>query len=393
MKEVLISGAVRTPIGSLGGALSKVSAIELGKISVKESLSRSGVHVQDIDEVIIGNVLQAGLGQNPARQIAVACGVPQEVPSFTVNQVCGSGMKAIDLAFRSVLLGEVGAVVAGGVESMSGAPYILPALRQGARLGKSVALDAAENDGLTDAFGKYHMGMTAENIAEKFNISREEQDRFAEESQRRCAVAVENGIFKDEIVPVAIKERKKVVIVAQDEHPKPDSTFDVLAKLRSAFKADGTVTAGNASGINDGAASVVVGEAGRFADKTQCVRIRDIVCVGCAPEIMGMGPVGAVNKLLKRQGMGTDDIDLWELNEAFAVQSIAVLNELGLDPAKVNVNGGAIALGHPIGASGARIVVTLIHQMKRQNASLGVASLCVGGGMGLAILLENIQGE
>jgi len=390
MKEVLISGAVRTPIGGLGGALSKVSAVELGKIVAKESLKRSGIQPENIDEVIIGNVLQAGLGQNPARQIAVGCGVPIEVPSFTVNQVCGSGLKAVDLALRSVLLGEASAVIAGGIESMSGAPYIIPALRQGARFGKNTVLDIAESDGLTDVFGQYHMGITAENIAEKFNISREDQDRFAAESQRRCGIALENGIFKDEIIPVAIKLRKKEIIVDQDEHPKPGSTFEILSKLRPAFKKDGTVTAGNASGINDGAASLIVADADKFTDKSQCVRIRDIVCVGCAPEIMGMGPVGAVNKLLKRQGMSTDDIDLWELNEAFAVQSLAVLDELKIDPAKVNVNGGAIALGHPIGSSGARITVTLIHQMKRQNAALGVASLCIGGGMGLAILLENI---
>jgi len=390
MKEVLISGAVRTPIGGLGGTLSKVSAVELGKVVAKESLKRSGIQPENIDEVIIGNVLQAGLGQNPARQIAIGCGVPIEVPSFTVNQVCGSGLKAIDLALRSILLGESSAVIAGGIESMSGAPYILPALRQGARFGQSAALDIIESDGLTDVFGQYHMGITAENIAEKFNISRENQDRFAAESQRRCAVALENNIFKDEIVPITVKQRRKEIIVDQDEHPKPGSTFEILSTLRPAFKKDGTVTAGNASGINDGAASLIVADADKFADKSQCVRIRDIVCVGCAPELMGMGPVGAVNKLLKRQGMTINDIDLWELNEAFAVQSLAVLDELKLDSAKVNVNGGAIALGHPIGASGTRITVTLIHQMKRQNATFGVASLCVGGGMGLAILLENI---
>ncbi len=390
MKEILISGAVRTPIGGLGGGLSKVSAVELGKVVVQESLKRSGMQAESIDEVIIGNVLQAGLGQNPARQIAIGCGVPVEVPSFTVNQVCGSGLKAIDLALRSILLGEASAVIAGGIESMSGAPYILPALRQGARFGKSIALDIVESDGLTDVFGQYHMGVTAENIAEKFNISREDQDRFAAESQRRCGITMKNKIFEDEIVPVTVRQRKKEIIVDQDEHPKPGSTFEILSTLRPAFKKDGTVTAGNASGINDGAASLIVADADQFADKSQCVRIRDIVCVGCTPELMGMGPVGAVNKLLKRQGMSVDDIDLWELNEAFAVQSLAVLDELKLDPAKVNVNGGAIALGHPIGASGTRITVTLIHQMKRQNAAFGVASLCVGGGMGLAILLENI---
>lgn len=390
MKEVLISGAVRTPIGGLCGGLSESSAVELGKIVALESLKRSGIQAENIDEVIIGNVLQAGLGQNPARQIAIGCGVPITVPSFTVNQVCGSGLKAIDLAFRSILLGESSAVIAGGIENMSGAPYILPALRQGARFGKSIALDIAENDGLTDVFGQYPMGITAENIAEKYNISREDQDRFAAESQRRCAVAVENNIFKDEIIPVTVKQRRKEIIIAQDEHPKPASTFEILSTLRPAFKKDGTVTAGNASGINDGAASVIIADANKFADKSQCVKVRDIVCVGCAPELMGMGPVEAIKKLLKRQGLNTNDIDLWELNEAFAAQALAVLAELKLDPAKVNVNGGAIALGHPIGASGARITVTLIHQMKRQNATFGIASLCVGGGMGLAILLENV---
>jgi acetyl-CoA C-acetyltransferase len=390
MKEVLISGAVRTPIGALGGSLSKVSAVELGKAAATASLERSGINAKEVNEVIIGNVLQAGLGQNPARQISIGCGIPDEIPAFTVNQVCGSGMKAVDLALRSVLLGEAEIVIAGGIESMSGAPYILPTLRQGARYGKSAALDIVEHDGLTDVFGQYHMGITAENIAEKFGISREDQDRFAEESQLRCAKAMENNIFQQEIVPITVRNRKQEIIIGKDEHPRPDTSFEILSKLRPAFKPDGTVTAGNASGINDGAASLVMAEASRFTDKSQCVRIRDAACVGCAPEVMGLGPIGAVKKLLERQGMTTKDIDLWELNEAFAVQSIAVLEQLGLDPAKVNVNGGAIALGHPIGASGARIIVTLIHQMKRQNASLGVASLCIGGGMGLAVLLENI---
>lgn len=390
MREVLISGAVRTPIGVLGGTLSSVSAVELGKVVAKESLKRSGCKPESVDEVIIGNVLQAGLGQNPARQIAIGCDVPEEVPSFTVNQVCGSGLKAIDLAFRSILLGEAEVIIAGGIESMSGAPYILPALRQGARFGQSMALDLVEIDALTDVFGKYHMGITAENIAKKFAITREDQDRFAAESQRRCGAAIENDIFKDEIVPITIKQRKKEIVIDRDEHPRPDTTVEVLSRLRPAFKPDGTVTAGNASGINDGAASLIVADAEKCEDKSQCVRIRDIVCVGCAPEFMGLGPIGAVNKLLHRQGMNSSDIDLWELNEAFAVQALAVLDELKLDSAKVNVNGGAIALGHPVGASGTRIVVTLIHQMKRQNATFGVASLCVGGGMGLAILLENI---
>lgn len=390
MEKVLISGAVRTPIGTLGGAFSGVSAVELGKIAAQEALKRSGVSPEKIDEVIFGNVLQAGLGQNPARQISVHCGVPLEVPALTANQVCGSGLKAIGLALQSILLGEASVVLAGGIENMTQAPYLLPALRLGAKLGKSTVFDSVEQDGLTDVFGQYHMGITAENIAEKFGISRETQDCFALESQRRCALAAEKNLFAAEIVPVAVKQRKQEISIDRDEHPKPGTTLEVLAKLRPAFKEGGTVTAGNASGINDGAAALLVGRPGSFADAARGVLIRDIVGVGCAPEIMGMGPVGAVRKLLKRQGMTHRDIDLWELNEAFAAQSVAVLNELQLDPEKVNVNGGAIALGHPIGASGARIVVTLIHQMKRQNAALGVASLCVGGGMGLAILLENI---
>lgn len=390
MKEVLISGAVRTPIGGLNGSLAGISAVELGRISVSASLKRAGIDQAGVNEVIIGNVLQAGLGQNPARQIAVGCGIPLQVPAFTVNQVCGSGLKAIDLARRSILLGEAEVVIAGGIESMSNAPYILPALRQGARLGECIAKDTAVSDGLTDVFGQYHMGVTAENVAAKYGITREAQDSFALESQQRYASAHRKDIFKAEIVPVTIKQRKSEIVIENDEHPRPDTTIEALTKLRPAFKPDGTVTAGNASGINDGAASVVIMNGDRDADRAQCVRIKDVVCAGCEPELMGMGPVAAVNMLLARQRMNIRDIELWELNEAFAAQSLAVLHELCLDPAKVNVNGGAIAIGHPIGASGTRIVVSLIHQMKRQNAGLGIASLCVGGGMGLAILLENI---
>lgn len=390
MKKVLVSGMVRTPVGSLNGELSAVSAVELGKAVVNESLKRSGMAAKKIDEVIVGNVLQAGQGQNPARQIAVGCGIPVEAPSFTVNQVCGSGMKAIDLALQSIMLGKSSVAIAAGTESMSQAPYIIPSLRSGAKYGKTETLDIIENDGLTDAFGKYHMGITAEKLAEKFSISREDQDKFALQSQQRCENAMEKNLFNDETVDVSFKLRKKEITVNSDEHPRPGTTLDALAKLRPAFKPDGTVTAGNASGINDGAASLILAEEDRIEDKSKCVCIRDVVCVGCEPEHMGLGPVGAVNKLLKKHGMTVNDIDLWEMNEAFAVQSIAVLNQLKLDTAKVNVNGGAIALGHPIGASGARIVVTLIHQMKRQNANLGVASLCVGGGMGLAALFENI---
>jgi acetyl-CoA C-acetyltransferase len=391
MRKVFIAGAARTPIGSLNGSLSGLGAVELGKISVRESLKRAGVDVTTVDEFIIGNVLQAGLGQNPARQVAIGCGVPKQIPSFTVNQVCGSGLKAIDLARRVVMAGDANVAVAGGIEGMSGAPYILPALRQGARLGECVALDTAVSDGLTDAFGRYHMGLTAENVAVKYAVSREAQDRFALESQQKCKIAVEKGIFKDEIVPVTVKQRRTEVVVVSDEHPRPDTAFESLSKLKPAFKPDGTVTAGNSSGINDGAASVILFSEDRGAAcSTGKMLVRDIVCVGCEPELMGMGPVMAVKTLLARQKMRIGDIDIWELNEAFAAQSVAVLNELGINPGIVNVNGGAIALGHPIGASGARIVVTLMHQMKRQNAGMGIASLCVGGGMGLAILLENV---
>lgn len=390
MKDIVISAAVRTPIGSLNGCLAKVSAVELGILAATTALERAQIAPEQIDETIFGNVLQAGLGQNPARQIAIASKIPVTAPAFTVNQVCGSGMKAVELALRSILLGEASIVLAGGTESMSGAPYILPTLRSGAGYGQTMAVDTAENDGLTDAFGQYHMGITAENIATKYGISRVAQDQFAAESQQRCAAANSKNLFMEEIIPVVVRQRKKEIIVDRDEHPRPETTTEILAKLRPAFKSDGSVTAGNASGINDGAAALVIADASQVSDKRFCVRIRDAVCVGCAPELMGMGPVGAVNRLLQRQGMKKSDIDLWELNEAFAVQSLAVLEELQIDPAIVNVNGGAIALGHPIGSSGARILVTLLYQMKRQNAQFGIASLCVGGGMGVAVLLENL---
>lgn len=390
MNQALICAAARTAIGSLNGTLASVSAVKLGQAAAAAALARSGLAPEAIDETLFGNVLQAGLGQNPARQIAIGCGVPVGSPACTVNQVCGSGMQAVLQALRAIRLGEAAAVLAGGAESMSGAPFLLPALRQGAGYGRTVALDSTESDGLTDAFSQAHMGLTAENIAAHYAIGREAQDAYAAESQRRCATAVAEGRFETEIVPVTVRQRKSETVVARDEHPRPDTTPAVLARLRPAFKPDGTVTAGNASGINDGAAALVIAERSRLTDTSGCVILRDAVCTGCPPDMMGMGPVDAVRRLLQRQGLQTGDIDLWELNEAFAVQSLAVLAELGLDPVNVNVNGGAIALGHPIGASGARIIVTLIHQMKRQGAALGVASLCVGGGMGVAVLLENI---
>ena len=388
MRKVMLLGAMRTPIGDIGGSLAKVSAVSLGTVSAVASLQRAGVSPEALDEVIIGNVLQAGQGQNPARQIAIGAGVPQYVPSFTVNKVCGSGLKAVDLGWQSILLGRANAVLAGGVESMSQAPYLLPAMREGARLGHSQVIDSVVGDGLTDVFGQYHMGVTAENLAAKFSISREEQDAFAAESHRRYAAAA--ALFSQEIAPVTIKDRKGETIISTDEHPRPDTSAEKLGKLRPAFKPDGTVTAGNASGINDGAATVLLTAAdGPLAQQADGVFVRDVAAAGCDPAMMGLGPVHAVRKLLDRQGLTLDDIDLWELNEAFAVQSLAVLRELKLDAAKVNVNGGAIALGHPIGASGARILVTLLHEMKRRSAGLGVAALCIGGGMGIAMLLEN----
>lgn len=394
MNEVLLTGAARTAIGDLNGVLAAVNAVELGKASACASLARAGIAADKIDEVIIGNVLQAGLGQNPARQIAIGCGIPREAVSFTVNQVCGSGLKAIELAWRQVASGASGAVLAGGAESMSGAPYILPAMRGGARLGDRPALDTVLCDGLTDAFHRYHMGMTAENVAEKYGISRQAQDEFALASQHKCGKAVCDGRFADEIVPVIIKGKKQDTVVSRDEHPRPELSIADLARLKPAFKPDGTVTPGNASGINDGAATVIVLDGKLAAElgvpRSGCVRIRAAAGCGYAPELMGAAPVPAVRKLLAQQGLHVNDIDLWELNEAFAAQSVAVIGELGLDPARVNVNGGAIALGHPIGASGARIVVSLFHEMKRRNAPLGVASLCIGGGMAMAVLLENI---
>jgi len=387
MRNVFMLAPVRTPIGDIGGVLAKVSAVSLGITASTAALDRAGIAPDRIDEAIFGNVLQAGQGQNPARQIALGAGLPQNVPAFTVNKVCGSGMKVVDLGWQSIALGRADVVLAGGVESMSQAPYLLPAMREGARLGHAQAIDAVIADGLTDVFGGYHMGITAENLAQQFGISRAEQDAFSVESHHRYAASA--NLFQEEIVPVTIKGRKGDTIVNTDEHPRPDTSLEILANLRPAFKPDGTVTAGNASGINDGAAAVVLAAEELIPAGGEAMLIRGVSAVGCDPAIMGLGPVFAVRKLLVQQSLTINDIDLWELNEAFAVQSLAVLRELELDPAQVNVNGGAIALGHPIGASGARILVTLFHQMKRQGATFGIAALCIGGGMGIAMLLEN----
>ena len=393
MRKVLLSGAARTPIGDLNGALAGVGAVQLGNLAAAAALERSGIPKERIDEAIFGNVLQAGQGQNPARQVAMGAGIPPSVPAFTVNKVCGSGLKALELGWQSILLGRADAVLAGGIESMSQAPYMLPGLRAGARLGDAKALDPILSDGLTDVFGKYHMAITAENLAGKYHIGRADQDGFALASQQKYAAAASKNLFADEIAAVILKQKKAEIRVDKDEHPRPDTTLEKLAKLSPAFKPDGTVTAGNASGINDGAAALVLAAEGSPVaagiDGRRTVRIRDFAAAGCDPAEMGLGPVYAVRKLLKATGLTTKDVDLWELNEAFAAQSLAVLRELALDQDRVNVNGGAIALGHPIGASGARIVVTLVHEMKRRQAGVGVAALCIGGGMGLAVMLEN----
>lgn len=390
-RKVVIASAVRTPIGSFGGALKDVSAVELGATVIREALSRAGVPADQVDEVIMGNILQAGLGQGPARQAAIKAGIPAEVPAFTVNKLCGSGLKAVNLGIQAILLGDADIIVAGGMENMSQAPYLVPNARWGARMGAVQMLDSMIHDGLTDAFNNYHMGITAENIAERYGITREEQDAFAAESQRKAAEAMKAGRFKDEIVPVSIPQRKgDPKIVDTDEYPKPDTTVETLAKLRPAFKKDGTVTAGNASGINDGAAAVVLmsEEKAKELGITPMATVVTYASAGVEPEVMGLGPHPTSQKLLKRSGLSVDQIDLWELNEAFAAQSLGVIREVQPPVERVNVNGGAIALGHPVGASGARILVTLLHELQRRGARYGLASLCIGGGMGTGVIVE-----
>jgi len=391
MRNVLILGAVRTPIGSMNGVFSNTSAVQLGIIAAKETLRRTAVDPAAIEEVIFGNVLQAGQGQNPARQIALGIGLSMSVPAFTVNKVCGSGLKAIELGWQSIVLGRADGVLAGGVENMTMAPYLLPAMRGGARLGDTQAIDGMVHDGLWEIFNGYHMGITAENIAEKYGITREEQDAFALASQQKCAAATAAGRFRDEIVPVPVKQRKGEIIVDADEHPKPDTSLDKMAKLRPAFKPDGTVTAANASGINDAASSVLLvaeDAVPNGVSTTGAVYLQDVRSCGCDPKYMGLGPIGAVRKLLEKNGLSVPEIDLWEMNEAFAAQAIAVNRELGVDTSKVNPNGGAIALGHPIGCTGARVTTTLIYEMCRRKSRLGVAAMCIGGGMGIAGLIE-----
>lgn len=392
-REAVIVSAVRTPIGTFNGGLKDVSATRLGGIAIKAALERAGIEPGQVDEVIMGNVLQAGLGQNPARQAAVQANIPIEVPSFTVNKVCGSGLKAVHLAAQAILLGDADIVVAGGMENMSQSPYLLEKARTGFRMGDQRLVDSMIRDGLWCAFGDCHMGITAENLCEKYGLSREELDAFAVRSQEKAAAALSKGIFKEEIVPVEVPQPKGApVVVDTDENPRPGTNLESLAKLRPAFKPDGKVTAGNASSINDGAAALVIMSA-ETAEKRglkPLAVIRANASAGVDPAIMGIGPVPATRKALQKAGLSLDDLDLVEANEAFAAQSLAVLKELGLNPDIVNVNGGAIALGHPIGASGARVLVTLLHEMRRRDARYGLATLCIGGGQGVATIVERV---
>ena len=391
MKEAVIVAAVRTPLGSFGGTLKNVSAVDLGTLVIKSAIERANLKPEQVDEVIMGNVLGAGLGQNVARQMSIHAGLPEFTPAFTINKVCGSGLKAVQLAAQAIQCGDADIVVAGGAENMSQAPYVLPSFRWGGRMGDSKVVDTMIKDGLTDAFNDYHMGITAENVAEEYGISRDDQDALALESQKRAVAAIESGRFKEEIVPVVIPQRKGDPIVFDtDEFPRKDASLEGLGKLRPVFKKDGTVTAGNASGINDGAAAVVVMSADKAKELGVPVlaTIKSYASAGLDPKVMGCGPIYASRKALEKGGFTVEDLDLVESNEAFAAQACAVGKELNLDPEKVNVNGGAIALGHPIGASGCRILVTLLHEMQKRDVKRGLATLCIGGGMGTAVIVE-----
>ncbi|MDF2522272.1 MAG: acetyl-CoA C-acetyltransferase [Clostridia bacterium] len=390
MREVVIVSAARTPVGSFNGSLSGVSAVDLGTIVIKEAVKRAGIDPEVVDQTIMGCILQTGLGQGVARQAAVKAGIPIEKPAMTINMICGSGLRAVQLAAQAIISGESDVVVAGGTENMSMAPYILKSARTGYRMGNGELVDSMILDSLTDAFNNYHMGVTAENLAEKYGISREEQDTLAAASQNKAEAAIKQGKFKDEIVPVVIPTKKGDVVVDTDEFPRAGTTVESLGKLRPAFKKDGTVTAGNSSGINDGAAALVIMAAEKAKELGLEVlgKIVGYASAGVDPSIMGIGPVPATKKALERAKLELKDIDLIEANEAFAAQALSVAKELGFDMSKVNVNGGAIALGHPVGASGARILTTLLYEMKKQNAKHGLATLCIGGGMGTAVVIE-----
>lgn len=392
MREVVIVSAARTPIGNYGGTLKDNTAVALGAIAVKEAIKRAGISPEMVDEVVLGCVLQAGLGQNVARQVSIAAGIPQEVPSLTINKVCGSGLRTVGLAAQMIKAGDADIVVCGGTESMSNAPYTIPTARWGARMNDQKMVDVMVNDGLWDAFNNYHMGVTAENIVEQWGLTREEQDEFALASQLKAEAAIKAGKFKDEIVPVVIPQRKGDPIVFDtDEYPKFGASIEKMASLKPAFKRDGgTVTAANASGINDSAAALVVmsKEKAEALGITPLCTIKSYASAGVDPKIMGTGPIPASRKALEKAGLGIADMDLIEANEAFAAQSVAVGKELGIDAAKLNVNGGAIALGHPIGASGARILITLLYEMKKRGSKYGLATLCIGGGQGTAMIVE-----
>lgn len=393
--EVVIVSAVRTAIGSFMGSLKNVSAVALGATVIQEAIKRAGMNVEAVDEVIMGNVLQAGLGQNPARQAALQAGLPESVSALTINKVCGSGLKTVQLARQAILAGDAEVVVAGGMENMSQAPYLMKHAREGFKMGDQKVVDSMIHDGLWCAFNDYHMGVTAENLCDRYSLTREEQDRFAAASQQKAAAAIEAGRFEEEIVPVDIPQRKgDPIVFQQDEYVRAGTTAEQLGKLRPAFKKDGSVTAGNASGINDGAAALVL----MRKDKAVALNLPILATIeasssaGVDPKVMGIGPVPAVRKVLERAHTTLDQIDLIEANEAFAAQALAVDKELQFDDNKLNVNGGAIALGHPIGASGARILVTLIHEMQKRDVKTGLATLCIGGGQGVATLISRSLG-
>ena len=390
MREVVIVSAVRTPIGAFGGKFKDFSAVALGTAAVKEALKRANVKPEMVDEVIFGNVLGAGLGQNVARQVSVHAGIPIEVPSFTVNKVCGSGLKAVALAAQAIIAGDADIIVAGGTENMSAAPYLLKNARWGYRMGDGSVEDYMVKDGLTDVFNGYHMGITAENIVDQWKLTREEQDQFSVTSQNRAEAAIKAGKFKDEIVRIEVPQRKgDPIVIDQDESPRFGTTMESISKLKPAFKKDGTVTAGSSSGISDAAAALVVMSKEK-ADELgikPLVTIKSYASAGVDPKIMGTGPIPAVRKALGKANLKVEDLDLIELNEAFAAQALSVCKDLGFDLEKTNVNGGAIALGHPIGASGARILVTLIHEMGKRDSKNGLATLCIGGGQGIAVIV------
>ena len=391
MKDVVIVSAVRTALGSFGGSLKDVPAVDLGALVIKEAVNRAGIKPELVEEVIMGNVIQAGLGQNTARQATIKAGLPQEVSAMTINKVCGSGLRAVSLAAQMIKAGDADCIVAGGMENMSAAPYALKDTRWGHKMGDHKVVDTMINDALWDAFNNYHMGVTAENIAKQWGLTREEQDAFAASSQQKAEAAIKAGKFKDEIVPVVIPQRKgEPKVFDTDEFPRFGTTAETLAKLRPSFIKDGTVTAGNASGINDGAAAFVIMSAEKAEELGLKVmaKIKSYGSRGLDPAIMGYGPFHATKKALEKANMEVKDLDLIEANEAFAAQSLAVAKDLGFDMEKVNVNGGAIALGHPVGASGARILVTLLHEMEKRDAKTGLATLCIGGGMGTALVVE-----